>query len=139
MAGFVMYTACAKCISDCIYRLSLMWTMAGSVLITACKKFISDWLDFKARTAKEKNAVPDDHKQCSNALAMVEINQVLPEIVSNIAANMFTSDIWNFSCACKHFRYSGVLVHTDKILCTNATVMIVATGTSKIQEKLWNI
>ena len=133
MAGLVMFTACANFISDCI--LSLMWAMAGSVLITACKKFIGDWLDFKARTAKEKNAVSDDHKPCSNALAMVEINEVLLEIMPDIAANMFTSDIWNFSCACKHFRYSGVLAHTDKILCTNATMMIIASGFPEFQDE----
>ena len=64
-----------------------------------------------------------------------EMNEMFPEIMLDITANMFTSDIWSLIRACKPFRYFGPLASTVKVRCTSATVMAIVTGTSKMKDK----
>jgi len=69
------------------------------------------------------------------ASAIFEVNELLPEVMSGIASNMFTSDIWNLIRTCKTFRSVRPLAATEKMPCTRAFVDIVAAGPSKMQDE----
>lgn len=69
------------------------------------------------------------------AFVIVEMNEMFPEVMLDITANMFTSDIWSLIRACKSFRYVGPMASTVKVQCTSATTMTIATGTSKMKDE----
>ena len=63
------------------------------------------------------------------------MNELLPEVMSGIASNLFTSDIWNLIHTCKTFRSAGPLAATENIHCTRAAVDIIAAGPSKMKDE----
>ena len=69
------------------------------------------------------------------ASAIFKVNELLPEVMSGIASNMFTSDIWNLIRTCKTFRSVRPLAATEKMPCTWAFADIVAAGPSKMQDE----
>ena len=69
------------------------------------------------------------------AACIIEMDELLPEIMSNIACNLFTSDMWNLIRTCQTFGSVGPMAATEKILCTRAAVDIVAAGPSKMKDE----
>jgi Tfp pilus assembly protein PilF len=74
---------------------------------------------------------------CSGVLktAVVEINELLPDGMSAIAANLLTSDILSLARTCSALCKSGPLVSTEKIYCTQAAIDIVAAGPSLMKDE----
>ena len=110
---------------------------AGQVCLRRCAQAIV-WvhlLAFCPRPSAPANFLGISMLYYSMASAVVEMNELLPEVMSGIASNLFTSDIWNLIHTCKTFRSAGPLAATENIHCTRAAVDIVAAGPSKMRDE----